>query len=188
MTVPLSLSVPESLTFEQAISLTQSLLDQIEGGALSEEEIESVLTQLVSSENGARGFFVTYLTDSRPLAERPSIGVINALRTSPEIVSELLVKNVAMSAAMVVAHRRRQDEEMAANSARTSTRSAGLIATLELPRTHELAQQMLESVTAGEGVYEAFLKRWGYDAEQRQAIQQAVQPMLSESGENKSLA
>ena len=77
---------------------------------------------------------------------------------------------------------------MAANSARTSTRSAGLIATLELPRTYELAQQMLESVTAGEGVYEAFLKRWGYDAEQRQAIQQAVQPVVSESGQNKSLA
>lgn len=188
MTVPQSLSVPDAVTFEQAIALTQSLLAQIEAGELSEEDIESVVSQLVSSENGARGFFVTYLTDSRSLADRPSVGVINALRTSPEIVSELLVKNVAMSAAMVVAHRRRQDEEMAATSARTSTRSADLITTLELPPAHKLAQQMLESVTAGGGVYEAFLKRWGYDAEQRLAIQQALQPVISESGRNKSLA
>jgi len=48
------------ITFENAIQQTQDLLTQIE--FLDANTITQKLTELVSTENGARGFFVTYLT------------------------------------------------------------------------------------------------------------------------------
>lgn len=167
------------LSFEEAIAQTQSLLFKIEGGELSESEIETAIASLVKSENGARGFFVTYLTDERPFADNPSPGEIRALQSSEEIVSELLVKNLAMSAAMVVAHRRRLDEKMAASSEKVRSRSAGLIRTLGLSQIQHRAKQMLESAITSEGTYQAFLERWGYDAEQRLGIQKAINPIIN---------
>ncbi len=114
-------TVPESVTFQEAIALTQSLLSRIEAG-VSPAEIEAGIAELVKSENGARGFFVTYLTSDGNLADNPSPEVVRALQSSPEIVAELLVKNLAMSAAMAVTHRRNGLEEMAQGSDRVRSR------------------------------------------------------------------
>ena len=60
------LSVPENITFEKAIALTQEIMSEMETDQLSETRIEALIGDLVKSKNGARGFFVGYLTDSRP--------------------------------------------------------------------------------------------------------------------------
>lgn len=172
-----SLNAPEGINFEEAIALTQSLLSEMEQGTLSESEIEVAIASLVKTMNGARGFFVTYLTDERSLADHPSPAVIEALKSAPEIVSELLVKNVAMSAAMVVHHRRNQNEEMAASSLRVRSRTTHLIQRLQLPVCQDLAKQVLDSALTGEGAFQAFLQRWGYDQEQKQAIGEALEPL-----------
>jgi hypothetical protein len=80
--------------------------------------VERAIAQLVSSQNGARGFFVAYLTDPGPLADNPSSAVLQALRSSPAVVPPLLVKNLVMSAVMGVAHRPKGDEEQAVGSER----------------------------------------------------------------------
>jgi hypothetical protein len=49
--------IPESVTFEEAIALTQSLMSQMEAGEVSQQEIAEAIAQLVKTENGARGFF-----------------------------------------------------------------------------------------------------------------------------------
>jgi hypothetical protein len=179
MGIPSSLLASETITFERAIELTQSLLSEIEADRLSEAEIEQAVSSLVKTSNGARGFFVTYLTDDRLLADRPSSGVLDALQQAPEIVAELLVKNLAMSAAMVVHHSREQNEEMAASSARVQGRSRLLIQTLQLPACQTLAQQMLASLQDGGGEYESFFRRWGYDGEQKVAISSALQEAMA---------
>jgi hypothetical protein len=168
-------AVPDAITFDQAIDLTHSLLAQIEAGSLPDSAIEATLAKLVSSENGARGFFVTYLTDDRPLADQPSPAVVNALKTSAEIVAELLVKNLAMSTAMGLAHRRNHNETMANGSDRVQQRTTQLIQLVQLPQVAEKASQLQQSASTGAGPYQPFLDRWGYDAEQRLAIQQAME-------------
>jgi hypothetical protein len=60
-------------SFEEAIALTQVLLVEFE--TLPESALSEKLAALVASENGARGFFVTYLTDDRPFADRPTAKV-----------------------------------------------------------------------------------------------------------------
>lgn len=172
-------AVPSNITFEQAIALTQSLLSQMAAAELQPNEVESAIAQLVKSENGARGFFVTYLTSEQaPYSDDPAPEVVRALQSSPEIVAELLVKNLAMSAAMVVTHRRHQDEAMAQNSERVRSRTARLIQLVELPAVDERAQKLRESAATGEGSYKTFLQRWGYDAEQRQVIGQVLTQVL----------
>lgn len=172
-------TVPEGTTFEQAIALTQSLLAHMEQGTLPTPEVERAIAALVSSEAGARGFFVTYLTDSGTLADHPDTAVITALRSAPDIVAELLVKNLAMSSAMAVFHRRQQDEATAQESDRVRSRTHQLIQRLQLPAVQMKGQNLLESIASGQGSYQSFLDRWGYDTEQRQVIQQALQQALA---------
>jgi hypothetical protein len=174
----------EAVTFEQAIALTQDLLEKLPD--LSELEIQASITNLVGTENGARGFFVTYLTDDRPFADQPSPAILQALQTSPEIVSELLVKNLAMSASMAIAHRRNGNEEMAQGSDRVLRRSVKLVQGVQMPEVEEKAAQLRSSAIAGQGEYQAFLERWGYDAEQRQKIAEVMGATLAVSAKQRS--
>ncbi|MGD1806923.1 hypothetical protein ACP6PL_15985 [Dapis sp. BLCC M126] len=173
------LSVPENITFEEAIALTQEIMSQMETGQLSEAEIEALIGDLVKSKNGARGFFVGYLTDSKPLADNPSPSIFKALESAPEIVVELLVKNLAMCSAMVVHHQRNQDEETANDSKKVRSRTTKLIKSVNIPGLSDNILELYQATTTGQGNYTDFLKRWGYDTEQLKAIKQAIEPLLN---------
>ncbi|MBD2539460.1 hypothetical protein [Coleofasciculus sp. FACHB-SPT36] len=175
-------TVPEKVSFESAIALTQSLLSQMQAGELSEAEIETAIAELVKTENGTRGFFVTYLTSEGTIADNPSAAVIRALQANPDTVSELLVKNVAMSAVMAVAHHRNGNEEMAQSSQRVRSRTTRIIEQVELPSVYEVSQKLLESAVTGEGSYKAFLERRGYDSEQRQVLSEALEQLIKRNG------
>lgn len=173
------LSVPENITFEEAIAFTQEIMSEMETGEISEAQIEALIGDLVKSKNGARGFFVGYLTDSRPLADNPSPSILKALESAPEIVVELLVKNLAMCSAMVVYHQRNQDEETANESKRVRSRTTKLIKSVNIPSLSANIQELYEATTTGQGNYKDFLKRWGYDTEQLKAIEQAIESLLN---------
>lgn len=176
------------ITFEEAIASTQSLLEQVQASKLSPEQIGEAIAALVQSENGARGFFVTYLTSDSSLADHPPDELVQALRKSPDIVGELLAKNVAMSAAMTLTHRRNDDEEMAQSSLRVRDRSARLIELVSLDAVYNRCRQLLESAVTGAGNYGAFLNRWRYDAEQRQLICNALEEACAVHPPNKAQA
>ena len=168
---------PKKLTlisFPEAIATTQSLMNQIEAEKLTESEIETKVTSLVNSKPGARGFFVAYLTGDSTLPDHPSLGVIKALKSSPELVGELLVKNVAMSAAMVVSHRRNNDRENAQSSEQVCRRSAKLIKQVNLDFITEELNRLQTTLATGEGSYQEFLQKWGYDDEQKESIARAI--------------
>jgi hypothetical protein len=175
----------ETITFEAAIALTQSLLDRIATGEMAEADIEQAVSDLVQTDNGARGFFVTYLSDTRPNGDRPSDALINALLTAPDTVAELLVKNLAMSSAMALTHRRHQNEDMARGSDQVRSRTTLLIQMLlpanRLPLLRPKLNALLESSRTGAGEYATFLRRWGYDEEQKSVIQNAVKTALDDA-------
>lgn len=173
-----SLSVHENITFEQGIEITELLLNKLEENSLSEAEITQLITELVKTHNGARGFFVSYLTDARPGFDQPNAAILRALETSPEMVSDLLVKNVAMSAAMVVYHHRHNNLEMQESSQKVVQRSSDLIQQLNFPLLRSQLQQLFNTVQTGEGTYKDFLDRWGYDLEQRSAIVKILERLL----------
>jgi len=173
------LTIPDHVSFEDAIALTQDLMAKMENDAISPSQVQETITNLVATSNGARGFFVTYLTAESPLADSPSDAVLTALKTAPELVSELLVKNVAMSTAMAITHRRQENESLAQGSDRVQRRSIHLIQQLNHDLIQQQAQQMRESALTGKGEAEvAFFQRWGYDNQQRNAIAQALTQVI----------
>jgi hypothetical protein len=172
-------SVSDPISFEQAIELTHALMAELLQDQVTEVELESILSALVRSENGARGFFVTYLTSELPIADRPSAAVLQGLRSSPTIVSELLVKNLAMSTAMMLTHTRNQNPELAAGSQRVQTRTTSLIQQTQIPELSVKLQQLHQSVETGVGEYQNFLDRWKYDDEQRNAIAQVISRVMT---------
>ena len=173
----MNLLASETITFAEAIAFTQSLLDKID--TMKEVEKEQAVASLVKTENGARGFFVTYLTDDRTFADRPSPGIINGLKSAPEIVSELLVKNVAMSTAMAITHKRNNHPEMAQKSERVTERSVNLIKELQLNIITDKFKKLQSTIDVGEGEYQQFLQRWGYDEVQKQRIKKMVEQLLN---------
>jgi hypothetical protein len=165
-----------SITFEAALQKAQELLTKIESKDSS--LIAQQIAELVSTENGARGFFVTYLTSEDAWTKSPTPEVINALKTSLIIVDEVLVKTLAMSTAMAIYHRSNSDEENAQSSDRVRQKTSQLITQLLSPPLTKKLQQLSLSLNTGEGEYQAFLDRWEYDSSQRQAIAEVIQPFL----------
>ena len=179
MTGESSLIEPETLSFAQSLAISQDLLEQVAIGTLDPAAWVAAIAALVRTDNGARGFFVVFLSDERPLSDELLPLVPAALHGSPDIVSPLLIKNLAMSTAMAIAHRRNQDEPSALGSDRVRSRTATLIQALPFLQLQEQTQQLIASIETETGPYQDFLERWGYDDEQKQAIQNALGQVLN---------
>jgi VCBS repeat-containing protein len=159
------------MTFEEAIAYTETLLSRSD---LDDAQLRSKITNLVKTSNGARGFFVCFLTGEWELADNPSSAIIQALQAEPKAIAELLVKNLAMSTAMAITHRRNGNEDQAQGSDRVARRTALLMEKVDLMEVRAIAQQMQESASSDNGEYVVFLEKWGYDAEQKTAIANAL--------------
>ena len=85
------------------------------------------------------------MTGEWQLADAPSTPIIKALQSAPHAIAELLVKNLAMSTAMAISHRRADNEEQAQGSDRVARRTATLIEKVELAEVYEIATQMRNS-------------------------------------------
>ncbi|MBF2029056.1 MAG: hypothetical protein IGS48_20225 [Oscillatoriales cyanobacterium C42_A2020_001] len=169
-----SFIIPENLSFEEALQVSQALLEGMVEGSLNTAEVQQAIAHLVSSGNGARGFFVVYLSEPRSLADESTSAVIEALKTSPGTISSLLVKNLAMSTAMATAHRRNHNEEQALGSDRVQARTLHLIQHLQTLELKEHAIALCQTLDGTSSSYQSFLERWGYDQEQQQAIRQVL--------------
>lgn len=170
--------IPEDVTFEEAIALSQQLLAGLE--PLREEAIvETVLPKLLKTRNGARGFFVTFLTHENSLADAPTPSLTKALRSEPDIVAELMVKNLAMSSAMAVLHQRQGNQTNLEGSRRVQARSSTLIRKLDLPEISEKVIALWATLRDNGHEYSAFLDKWKYDEEQRTEICRAIEPLVN---------
>jgi predicted regulator of Ras-like GTPase activity (Roadblock/LC7/MglB family) len=169
-----SLSVPANIKFDQAIDLTQVFLLQLKKNELTPEQILGFVSALMQTANGARGFFVTYLTGLDSICDQPQSEIIAALAANPTIAADLLVKNMAMSTAQQIYHQRRNDPQMMASSATVAARTTKIIQQLNLPQIQSMCQELVTTIQTGTGSYTDFLTRWGYDDEQKNSIAQAV--------------
>jgi hypothetical protein len=130
--------------------------------------------ELVASRDGARGFFVVALAGESPLMDRLPEPLVAQLRLAGEGVVDLTARNLAMSTAMALHHRRAEDLDQQTLSERVQTRSTELLRQLE-PASVKRRLEGLLAATAGEGEDVAFLDRCGYDQEQRAAIAKAIE-------------
>ena len=182
--------------FEDAVASAPALCNRLQecNGKLADADADA-LSDLLATSNGARGFFVNWLTgDQYDLADRQGArALIDAIATArdAQMLSELLIMNVAMPSATAVAHGRNGDAESEARSARTAKRAALIVRTLmpekqpSLPTEYDALFAATRRALAADGDetwdgsedeerWGKFLQRWGYDQEQLEAIAHAL--------------
>ncbi len=169
------------IKFAAAIELTQQFVQQLSQQQLSPAQITTFVQDLVGTTEGARGFFVGYLTSDESIVDQPTPAIVQGLHAHPAVVADLLVKNLAMSTAQSVHFQRDDQPEMANNSVRVADRSRQLLVMLALPQVQENCRQLSHSIQTSTGEYVDFLERWGYDPYQKQAIQQQLDSFLQSS-------
>ena len=172
------LTVPANIKFDDAIDITQLFLTQLKKNELSSAQILDFVSALIQTANGARGFFVTYLTAQDSICDEPQPEIITAIATHPEIAADLLVKNIAMSTAQQLYHQRRDDSEMMASSATVAVRTTKMIQALNLPQIQAMLRELTNTIQTGTGSYTDFLTRWGYDQEQKESIDQTISQLI----------
>ena len=188
--------------------LAEILTTSCSAGEAMPAEATELLRALVSSTSGARGWFVTLLTnpDYDAVFEPPlDASFLDALCASPDPNVRLMTMNVAMSTATELAHAANGNADLAAGSALTKRRATVLVSELlkekgsdRLPGLREAVAALLQAVSMDEAAFEAdrgragkkggaetavdewvtFCKKWGYGAAQRDAIRKQLEGLL----------
>ena len=161
-------------TFQQAMEITATWLQQWDNEEISDEVIADRIGEMVASRDGARGFFVVTLAGDSAFMDRMPDVVAGQLRSAGRSVVDLSVRNLAMSTAMAVHHKRNGDENQQAGSERVTLRCTELLRLLEPILVKERLEQLLEASIHNTGADVSFLERWGYDDEQKRAICRSV--------------
>ena len=161
-------------SFQQAMEITAAWLQHWENEEMTDEVLADRIGEIVASRDGARGFFVVSLAGDSALMDRLPDAVVGQLRNGGEGVVDLSVRNLAMSSAMAVQHRRSGDSAQLAGSERVTARCTELLRQLEPSLVKERLEQLLAAALDNQGEDVAFLKKWGYDTEQKQAIGKSV--------------
>jgi hypothetical protein len=185
-------------SFQQSLAITGQWLELWENGELSDEVLADRVAELVVSRDGGRGFFAVGLAGDSPLLDRLPEPLVLALRAVGAPVVDLCLRNLAMSTAMVLHHARSGDPQQQAGSERVASRCTELLRLLDPSQVKQRLETLWAAAKAGEsggdgsgngigdgqaasaalGSIEedlAFLRRWGYDAEQRHAIACALE-------------
>jgi hypothetical protein len=189
-------------SFPQALAITGQWLELWENGELSDEVLADRVAELVVSRDGGRGFFAVSLAGDSPLLDRLPEPLVLALRAVGAPVVDLCLRNLAMSTAMALHHARSGDPQQQAGSERVASRCTELLRLLEPSQVKQRLETLWAAARAGESISEdssegsgngigdgqaasaalssikedqAFLQRWGYDAEQRHAIACALE-------------
>ena len=170
---PMSDSV-QAPTFQQAMEIAAVWIQQWDQEEISDEVIADRVGELVESRDGARGFFVISLAGDSALMDRLPEALVGKLRSCGEDVVDLTVRNLAMSAAMVVHHRQQSDDMQAAGSERVNLRCTELLRQLEPNTVKARLERLLQAAAQNRGKDVSFLERWGYDNLQKKAITLAI--------------
>ena len=174
----------EQSNFEKAMKTTILWNNSWEAEEISDEVLADRVSNLIKTEEGARGFFVISLSTDSPLMDRLPDPLVFTLRSAGELIVDLTTKNLAMSTAMSIYHKKKGDEIKQNSSKRISSRCIELLILLE-PNLVKKRIELLIKGLEGEGVYSYFLNKWGYNKEQKEAISQVINKIvLKKEGTN----
>ena len=159
-------------TFKEAMQASLIWCKSWENDEISDEVISDRIGELIKTVEGARGFFVVSLSIDCPLMDRLPDALIFQLRNSEKIVVDLIVKNLAMSSAMIISHRMNKDPQEI-QSERIKIRCIELLKLLDSTQVKKRLDVLLDAIE-GNGTDLKFLNKWGYNDEQINAISESI--------------
>ena len=155
-------------SFIQAINISAQWCKDWEEDLLSEEVLADRIAELIKTKNGLRGFFAYALSDKDCfLLDKLPFSLIYKLNEGGKTVVEIVVKNLIMSSAQIIIHRRENNDEYEMTSKNISERCKAILRLLETQLVTKTVNQILKDLdTMGNSLNNSTK----YDIEQKKFI------------------
>ena len=155
-------------SFIQAINISAQWCKEWEEDLLSEEVLADRIAELIKTKNGLRGFFAYALSDKDCfLLDKLPFSLIYKLNEGGKTVVEIVVKNLIMSSAQIIIHRRENNDEYEITSENISERCKAILRLLETQLVTKTVNQILKDLdTLGNSLNNSTK----YDIEQKNFI------------------
>ena len=170
------------MSFAQAMQEASEVLEELESGSGDATKIEALL----STDAGARGFFVVFLTGTSKIADEPPTVLVDILRTASNAAIDVVTKNLVMAAATAAVHHKNKDDKKEAGSRRVTARVTKLIRLVNSDLLWQKLSEMRATLEGKSKAYEAFMDRVRYDGEQKSAALTAIDQVMTERTSSKA--
>jgi len=134
-------------SFIQAINISAQWCKEWEENLLSEEVLADRIAELIKTKNGLRGFFAYALSDKDCfLLDKLPFSLIYKLNEGGKTVVEIVVKNLIMSSAQIIIHRKENNDEYEITSENISERCKAILRLLETQLVTKTVNQILKDL------------------------------------------
>ncbi len=159
-------------SFAQAINITAKWCKEWSEDLLSEEVLADRIAELIKTRNGLRGFFAYALSDKDCLLlDELPFSLIYKLNEVGDVVAEIVVKNLIMSSAQIIIHRRDNNHEYEMTSENISDRCKAILRMLETKSVTKSVNQVIKNLDNMGNSFENSIK---YDSNQKEFIKKQI--------------
>ena len=159
-------------SFMQAINISAKWCKEWGEDLLSEEVLADRIAELIKTRNGLRGFFAYALSDKDCfLLDKLPFSLIFKLNEGGGSVVEIVVKNLIMSSAQIIIHRRENIHEYEITSENISDRCKAILRLLNTNSVTKIANQAIKDL---DNMGNSFDNSTKYDAEQKDFINKQI--------------
>ena len=159
-------------SFAQAINISSQWCKEWGEDLLSEEVLADRVAELIKTKNGLRGFFAYALSDKDCfLLDKLPFSLIFKLNEGGFTVVEIIVKNLIMSTAQIIIHRRENNYEYETSSGIISERCKGILRLLETKLVTNTINKVIKDL---DNMGNSIDNSTKYDSEQKEFIKEQI--------------
>ena len=162
----------KKVSFTQAINISALWCKEWREDLLSEEVLADRIAELIKTKNGLRGFFAYALSDRDCLLlDKLPFSLIYKLNEGGDAVVQIVVKNLIMSTAQIIIHRRENNHEYELTSENISERCKDILRILETNLVTKTINQVIKDLDYMGNSFDNSIK---YDSEQKEFIKRQI--------------
>ena len=162
----------KEVSFSQAINISAKWCREWDEDLLSEEVLADRISELIKTKNGLREFFAYALSDKNCfLLDKLPFSLIYKLNEGGDAVTKIVVKNLIMSSAQIIIHRRDNNHEYEIASKNISDRCQAILRLLETKAVTKSGNQVLRDL---DDMVNSFDNSVKYDSEQKEFIKKQI--------------
>ena len=159
-------------SFTQAINISAQWCKEWGEDLLSEEVLADRIAELIKTRNGLRGFFAYALSDKDCfLLDKLPFSLIFKFNERGDEVVEIVIKNLIMSSAQIINHRRENNHDYEITSANISERCKSILRHLKTKLVTKTVNQVIKDLDTMGNSFDNSTK---YDLEQKEFIKKQI--------------
>ena len=164
--------ISQEPSFIQSINIAKDWCKDWNDDLLSDEVLADRINELLKTKNGIRGFFAYTLSDTNcTLLDKLPSSLIFTFRDRGEHIVEITIKNLFMSSAQILNHKKDRNFEYAERSNNISNRCINLLKALETNLVTEKINKMLSEI---DNMGNSFDNKIKFSTEQKNFIREKI--------------